>query len=230
MKIRARPVWPVLTLAAVQLVDAELCRRPAAFVTRCLDDVHCPPAVRRWLPRIKVAAALGLLGGLVVPQLGVLTCAALVAYFSIAVALHVRARRPRFPTDDRLHRATTTRFFRACQTGQVDELLALLAPEVVLVADGGGKVRAALQPVVGAAKVARLCVALATAGVPGLRMEIRQVNHLSGVVAWVDDQPFAVVQLQTSAEGVDRVDLVRNPDKLGALTVSASGLFGQLGR
>ena len=90
MKILARPVWPVLTLAAVQLVDAALCLRAAPFVRRCLDDVHCPPGVRRLLPPVKVAAALGLLGGLVVPSLGTVTCIALATYFAIAVALHLR--------------------------------------------------------------------------------------------------------------------------------------------
>ena len=90
MKILARPVWPVLTLAAVQLVDAALCLRPAPFVGRCLDDVHCPPGLRRLLPPIKAAAALGLLSGLVVPPLGTVTCAALVTYFAIAVTLHLR--------------------------------------------------------------------------------------------------------------------------------------------
>lgn len=89
--ILAQPVWPVLALALVQLVDAGLCVKPAAFVRQCLDDVHCPHPVRRWLTPIKLAAAAGLLGGLVVPALGAITCGALVAYFAIAVSLHLRA-------------------------------------------------------------------------------------------------------------------------------------------
>ncbi|MET0693009.1 MAG: DoxX family protein [Propionibacteriaceae bacterium] len=88
----ANPVWPVLTLAFIQLVDAVLCFKPVPFVRQCLDDVHCPPRVRRLLTPLKLAAALGLLAGLVVPFLGMVTCLALVAYFLIAVGLHLRFR------------------------------------------------------------------------------------------------------------------------------------------
>jgi len=88
----ADPVWPVVTLAVIQLVDAGLCLKPVPFVRQCLDDVHCPPRVRRLLTPVKLAAALGLLAGLVVPVLGLLTCLALVAYFLIAVVLHLRFR------------------------------------------------------------------------------------------------------------------------------------------
>jgi len=92
MTIIADPVWPVLLLAAVQFVDAAMCWRPVDAVRRCLDDVHAPPFVLRLLTPIKLAAGAGLLAGLVVPYLGVLTCAALVAYFAIAVSMHIRAR------------------------------------------------------------------------------------------------------------------------------------------
>ncbi|GIF66575.1 hypothetical protein Ais01nite_46100 [Asanoa ishikariensis] len=92
MTIIADPVWPVLVLAAIQYVDAAMCARPVDAVRRCLDDVHAPPLVRRLLTPIKLAAGTGLLLGLVVPYLGVLTCAALVAYFAIAVGMHLRAR------------------------------------------------------------------------------------------------------------------------------------------
>lgn len=86
------PAWPVLVLALVQLVDAAVCLRPVPSVARCLDDVGFP---RRWwwvLAPLKLAAANGLLLGLVVPYLGALTCGALVAYFVVAVGMHVRAR------------------------------------------------------------------------------------------------------------------------------------------
>jgi hypothetical protein len=92
MTILADPVWPVLVLAAIQYVDAAICVRPIDVVRRCLDDVHAPPRVRRLLTPIKLAAGTGLLLGLIVPYLGVVTCAALVAYFAVAVTMHIRAR------------------------------------------------------------------------------------------------------------------------------------------
>ena len=92
MSILADPVWPVVALAVIQFVDAAMCYRPIALVQRCLDDVHAPRFVARLLTPIKLAAGSGLLLGLVVPYLGLLTCAALVAYFAVAVAMHIRAR------------------------------------------------------------------------------------------------------------------------------------------
>lgn len=91
MNVIADPWWPVVGLALIQAVDAALCRKPAQFVQRCLDDVRCPARVRPWLTPIKLAASVGLVAGLWVEYLGALTCLALVAYFAIAIAMHLRA-------------------------------------------------------------------------------------------------------------------------------------------
>lgn len=86
------PEWPLLVLAAISLADAVMCLRPMVFVAECLDAVGFP---RRWwpvLPPLKLAAAAGLTAGLWVPYLGLITCAALIAYFLIAITMHIRAR------------------------------------------------------------------------------------------------------------------------------------------
>ena len=85
------PWWPLAALAAVQLVDAALSRRPVAFVADCLRDVRFPRRFWPLLSPLKLAAAAGLLIGIWVPWLALLTTAALVAYFVIAIAMHVRA-------------------------------------------------------------------------------------------------------------------------------------------
>jgi RNA polymerase sigma factor (sigma-70 family) len=59
---------------------------------------------------------------------------------------HVEARRPRFDADRVTQRAVTERFFAAVAGGDVDELMAVLSPGVVLVSDGGGQASAALRP------------------------------------------------------------------------------------
>ena len=92
MNVLPDPAWPVLALAAIQLVDGVLCLKPVSFIAACFDDVGFP---RRWwpiAPVIKFAATAGLLLGLRVPIIGGLTNAALVAYFLLAVGAHVRAR------------------------------------------------------------------------------------------------------------------------------------------
>ncbi|WGW12143.1 DoxX family protein [Saxibacter everestensis] len=92
MPVVADPVWPVIVLAIIQLGDAVMCIRPVAFIRDCLDDVGF---ARKWwwlLPPIKVAAAAGLIAGIWIPGLGLLTGCALILYFVIAILMHVRAR------------------------------------------------------------------------------------------------------------------------------------------
>lgn len=86
------PVWPVLGLALIQLVDAVLCLRPVAPIAACFDAVAFPRRLWWVFPVVKFAAVAGLLAGLWVSGLGLLTCLALVLYFVLAVAAHVRVR------------------------------------------------------------------------------------------------------------------------------------------
>lgn len=86
------PVWPVVLLALVQVVDGVLCIRPASFVAKCFEDVHWPRRLWWLMPPLKLAAAVGLIAGIWVPYLGGTTTVALVAYFVVAIAMHIRAR------------------------------------------------------------------------------------------------------------------------------------------
>lgn len=86
------PIWPVVALAFIQLIDGILCLKPVAFIAACFDDVRFP---RRWwwiVPPIKFAAAAGLIAGIWIPYLGFVTTSALVAYFVVAISMHLRAR------------------------------------------------------------------------------------------------------------------------------------------
>jgi hypothetical protein len=85
------PAWPVVVLAVIQLADAFFCVRPLPFVRDCLEAVTFPRRYWRLLTPIKLAAAAGLLAGLVVPYLAAVVTAALVAYFVIAIGMHLRA-------------------------------------------------------------------------------------------------------------------------------------------
>ena len=92
MTVLPDPVWPVLVLAFVTLVDAVLCIKPVAFVAQCWDDVHWPRRYWRLMAPVKFAAVLGLVVGVWVPYLGAVTAAALVLYFVVAISMHIRAR------------------------------------------------------------------------------------------------------------------------------------------
>jgi RNA polymerase sigma-70 factor (TIGR02957 family) len=134
---------------------------------------------------------------------------------------HVQARRPRFDTDRRAQREVTQRFLAAAISGDVESLLAALSPGVVLISDGGGKVSAARRPIVGADKVARFLAAVGPQGadLPGLRVEMAEVNGAPAVVAWTDDGPYMALQLVLTDGLVEQVLYVANPDKLAGLVI-----------
>jgi RNA polymerase sigma-70 factor (TIGR02957 family) len=134
---------------------------------------------------------------------------------------HVQARQPRFDTDKRAQREVTERFFDAVGGGDLDALLEALAPDVVLISDGGGRTRAALRPIIGADKVARWLVAIARQGasIPDLRMEVAEVNGWPAVVGWSGAEPFGSISLAVADGRIEQVLVVVNPDKLTGLVL-----------
>ncbi|MGH3457412.1 DoxX family protein [Aeromicrobium sp.] len=88
----ADPTWPLFVLAAIQLGDAALCVKPVGFVRDCFDDVGFPRAYWWVFTPIKVVAAIGLVIGMWVPEIGLAACLGLVVYFVLAIGAHVRAR------------------------------------------------------------------------------------------------------------------------------------------
>ncbi len=79
-------------LAMFQAVDAVACAAQVPPIKKSLDSVGCPDNVRRVLPAVKGAAAVGLLSVRWFPGLARLTTAMLTLYFTLAVGAHVRAR------------------------------------------------------------------------------------------------------------------------------------------
>ena len=138
---------------------------------------------------------------------------------------HVEARRPRFDADRRAQREVTERFLAAAIGGDVQSLLAAMSPGVVLVSDGGGKVKAARRPIEGADKVARFLAAIGPLGaeLPGLRVEVADVNGAPAVVARTDEGPFMTLQLVLVDGLVQQVFYVGNPDKLRGIAGAGVG-------
>lgn len=130
---------------------------------------------------------------------------------------HVRARRPRYHADPLQRREVTERFLTAAIGGDLDALLAVLAPDVTLWTDGGGKGPAtSLQPVHGRDAVARLFVAVASAPPAGMAIHYRRVNGDPSAVLFADGSPFAIMVLDVDADSgqVTGIYSVTNPDKL----------------
>ncbi|MCO7272357.1 RNA polymerase sigma factor SigJ [Cellulosimicrobium cellulans] len=131
---------------------------------------------------------------------------------------HVRARRPRFTPPDDAQRAAVERFMAACATGDTTALVEVLAPDVVVVSDGGGKARAALRPVTGADKVARMLVGLsAKPETTAMAFEPALVNGALGGVWTVEGAPAMAASVEYDGERVVRVLLFRNPERLAGL-------------
>ncbi|WP_246036769.1 RNA polymerase sigma factor SigJ [Cellulomonas telluris] len=108
-------------------------------------------------------------------------------------------------------------FVAAVAAGDPQRLVGLLAPEVVLVSDGGGKVSAARRPVHGAQDVARFVLGVAGRADAGTRVELGTVNGGPGVLVHAGSRLDLALALGVDAQGrVTGVYLVRNPDKLGA--------------
>jgi RNA polymerase sigma-70 factor (ECF subfamily) len=134
---------------------------------------------------------------------------------------HVHARQPRFDADQRTQREVTERFFAAVAGGDMEALLAALAPDAVLISDGGGKASAARRPITGADKVARFLVGIAEKGgdIPDLRIEVAEVNGWPAIVGWVGAEPFGSISLGVADGRIEQVLVVVNPDKLAGLVL-----------
>jgi RNA polymerase sigma-70 factor, ECF subfamily len=132
---------------------------------------------------------------------------------------HMDVGRPRFEADRREREELAARFFDALRDGDVDGVRKLLAADVQLVGDGGGKAPALARGVIGTDKVAPLLVSI----VPVLaridaRVERREVNGQPGAILRDRDGNVAGTMTLDAPDGqIQAIRLVVNPDKLGHL-------------
>jgi RNA polymerase sigma-70 factor (TIGR02957 family) len=129
---------------------------------------------------------------------------------------HVAARRPRVQVVPSEHEEVVERLVLALNTGDLQGLMDVLAPEVVSVADGGGKVRgAARRPIVGAEKLARYLVGGMAKVEGALVAAATWVNGQPGVRMELDGVLVGVVSLTVEGGRITQVYSIANPDKLG---------------
>jgi RNA polymerase sigma-70 factor (ECF subfamily) len=133
---------------------------------------------------------------------------------------HVEERRARFDQDADRRREVAERFLAAAASGELKPLVAALAPDVTLVADGGGLVRAPLRPVVGAEKVARFLVAAqARQPLPAAAFHLATINGGPGIVIEAPGVSPSVVLLDSRDGAIATIYLLANPQKLSGLSV-----------
>ena len=136
---------------------------------------------------------------------------------------HVHARRPRFEVDPGRQRVVIERFLSAAVGGDINGLLAVLAPDVTLTTDGGGVTQAALRPIRGADKVARVLAAYAGRPYQGFTpeqksIELAEINGEPGVLLLGDGQVIAAGTLTVADGRVLAIQIVTNPEKLDAIS------------
>jgi len=135
----------------------------------------------------------------------------------------VSERSPRFSPDQQTARLAADRFLVAASGGDLGPFLELLAPDVQLVADGGGRVRAPLLPVYGAEKVTRFLEAILRRGEPGAVTTSAVLHGSPGVVVRIGGVAAAAMLLDVGGGRITRVFLVANPDKLVRIGDVTSG-------
>jgi len=105
-------------------------------------------------------------------------------------------------------------FMTACETGELEDLMALLTDDAILYSDGGGKVRAALWPIYTSNKISRMFLGLRARSIAGWSYRLAVVNGQVGVVIRRADGKVDVMTFSFEGHKLNALYMMRNPDKL----------------
>ncbi|MCX5413022.1 RNA polymerase sigma-70 factor [Streptomyces sp. NBC_00059] len=130
---------------------------------------------------------------------------------------HVDARRPRTVVSQRQTRAAVESFVRALEGGGLQELLDVLAPDVVYMGDGGGVKHAALRPIVGAGKVARLLAGGLNKNTIPITFRPTVVNGSPALALHLDGELDSILAVHVEDGRIAGLYVVRNPQKLSRI-------------
>jgi len=129
--------------------------------------------------------------------------------------LHLRAHRPRFPASADTHRQLLSGYVQAVEAGEMTPLMNLLSEDVILWADGGGKVKqAALRPISGRDAVARFSLGTKRFWPENARVELAEVNGQAALIIRTGDQVFSVLTIDVEQGQIQAIRIIANPEKL----------------
>ncbi|GAA3696129.1 RNA polymerase sigma factor SigJ [Gordonia hankookensis] len=135
---------------------------------------------------------------------------------------HVRSRRSNVGNEtatprSRDGRDVVARFLYAAHTGDLEVLVSMLAPDVVQMSDGGGRVAAARQPIIGADKVAAFAIGLARTSMADAHVTLTTVNAAPGAIFTIAGTVDSVASFDVADGRITAFYAIRNPEKLGAV-------------
>jgi RNA polymerase sigma-70 factor (TIGR02957 family) len=135
---------------------------------------------------------------------------------------HVAARRPRMSVSQAEQEAVIERFLQAATTGDLQGLLDVLAPDVTLVADGGGVANAVRVPLNGASRIAKALAAFRQLAPDGSALVPMRINGAPAARMEVDGVLDTAISFVLEEGRITRIYLVRNPQKLSRLKTQAT--------
>ncbi len=127
---------------------------------------------------------------------------------------YLQEHRPRFKSSPAAQQKLVTGFLQAVQTGDVEALTALLAQDVTLWSDGGGKATAALRPVVGPDRIIHLLLVSYGKRPANSVMELAEMNGVPSILFRIDNKVVGVMSFEGNETGITDIWAVWNPDKL----------------
>lgn len=126
----------------------------------------------------------------------------------------IRAGRPRFTPDRAQGERLLERFVTACAQGDLAGLESVLAADITLWSDGGGKVTAARRPVHGAGNVARFLLGILRMAPDDWAVRSAWINGGPGLIVYAGGQAQSVFTFDAGEERIEAIRIVVNPDKL----------------
>lgn len=127
---------------------------------------------------------------------------------------HLRERRPKARVQREKHQQLLWAFVQACAEGDASSLMGLLKQDAVLYSDGGGKVRAAINPIYGADRIARFILGLRKKGIGELRGFAVEVNGAPGAAITQDGRPYMIHAIEVEDDLIRTIYYVMNPEKV----------------
>ncbi|WTO38572.1 RNA polymerase sigma-70 factor [Streptomyces achromogenes] len=131
---------------------------------------------------------------------------------------HVAERRPRYDVEPTRRRELTERFLAAAGEGDLAGLMSLLAPDVRLVGDSGGKAKAPVRVLHTADKVGRFLVGIARTAPADRTHRVLETNGGTALLLLTGGEPDSLFQVDIADGRISSVYIIRNPDKLRHLT------------